>query len=379
MLHRRGHVWWTEFYLNGRRHRRSTRQAEKSAAIEFESRLRIELAELAALGRTREMRFGEAMDRYRETVIATKRRKPDGAYRRTSKNDLLRIERLAQWFGRDALLTHVVKPAVVAEFNHELQKTMLPQSANRYLSLLRAILFKAYSWGALAQPPAIRMNREPRPSHRALTEAQEQAIIEGAPERLRDLIIFVLDTGARRAEALNLTWAEVDLARKPRPVVYFTDTKTVLRRGVPVPLRTARMLRARFRRYGARSPLVFAHPATRDLYTYYGTLYARRGEMVTISNFQLLWRDLREQMGIPEFRLHDLRHTYASKLVRRGVPLLDVSRLLGHTSLKMTVRYAYLAVDELDSAVSVLDHPAGQARNHTRRDAKRVTKGRFIS
>jgi integrase len=355
MLHRRGHVWWTEFSVNGRRYRRSTRQVEKAAAIEFESRLRVELAELAVLGRTREMRFGEAMDRYREIVIATKRRKPDGAYRRTSKNDLLRIERLASWFGREALLSHVVKPAVVAEFNHDLLKSMLPQSANRYLSLLRAILFKAYSWGALSHPPLISLNREPRPAHRALTEAQEAALIAAAPERLRDLIIFVLDTGARRGEALDLTWADVELDRKPRPAVYFMDTKTGHRRGVPVPRRTAGLLRARWRRYGDKSPIVFSHPATRNLSTNRGGVYAREGDMVVISNFQVLWRGLRKATGIPKFRLHDLRHTYASKLVRRGVPLLDVSRLLGHTTLKMTVRYAYLAVHELDSAVAVLD------------------------
>src|SRR5438552_6602522 len=125
-LFQRGSIWWTNFHRTGRNYRRSTRQTEKAAAIEFESRLRVELFDLAALGRTTEMLFGEAMDRYVETVISTKRRKPDGHYRRTSKNDLLRIKRLEEWFGRKASLTHIVKPAVVAEFNHALLKTMLP-------------------------------------------------------------------------------------------------------------------------------------------------------------------------------------------------------------------------------------------------------------
>ena len=60
--------------------------------------------------------------------------------------------------------------------------------------------------------------------------------------------------------------------------------------------------------------------------------------------------------GISDFRIHDLRHTFASWLVTEGVPLLEVSRLLGHSTIKMTERYAHLEQDSLESAVSLLDH-----------------------
>lgn len=355
-IFRRGAFWWAEFTINGHRYRRSTRLASKSRAIEFETRLRAELHDLHALGRTREMRFGEAMDRYFETVILTKPKKPDGLYRRhNSKNDILRIKRLEAFFGRDASLRHVSKPAVIAELNFFLLKTMQPQSANRYLSLLRAILNKTYEWGALPYPPIVRLNAEQRPVNRALTEPQERKLIEYAPERIRDLVIFVLDTGARREEAFYLTWDRVDLDRRPRPVVYFTDTKSGEHRCLPVPRRTAKMLRRRKRLYGRQSNLVFCHPATRDLYNNKGRFYAHRDEMVIVSNFQVVWRRLREKLEMENFRLHDLRHTYATKLVRRGVPLYDVSKLLGHKSLRMTMRYAYLSIAELDRAVAVLD------------------------
>jgi integrase len=354
-VHRRDGIWWTEFELNGRNYSRSTKQTSKQAALEYECRLRTHLYDLKRAGRTKEMTLGEALDRYTETVIFTKRPAADNELRHSSKNDLLRKNVLEEYFGRDALLIEVVKLGVIADFNFHLMKRMQPQSANRHLSLLRAVLNKAYQWGALTTPPVIPLNREQRPTNRALSELEERRLLKAVPDKLRDIVTFVLDTGARREEAFTLTWDRVDLERKPRPVVYFMDTKTDEHRCVPLPKRTTKMLRRRKRAFATLSPLVFAIPATRDIYNNRGELYARKGEMIRTPSFQMVWRRLREKLGMPEMKMHDLRHTYATKLVSRGVPLVDVNKLLGHRSFKSTMRYAYLAVDQLDRAVAVLD------------------------
>ena len=67
------------------------------------------------------------------------------------------------------------------------------------------------------------------------------------------------------------------------------------------------------------------------------------------------WHKLCEHAEVMDFRIHDLRHTFASWLVLAGVPLLEVRDLLGHSSIKMTERYAHLSQDALMRAVTVLE------------------------
>ena len=66
------------------------------------------------------------------------------------------------------------------------------------------------------------------------------------------------------------------------------------------------------------------------------------------------WGSALKVSGVRDFTFHDLRHTFASRLVQRGVSLKAVQELLGHSNIKTTMRYAHLAPDNLRSAVEVL-------------------------
>jgi integrase len=78
-------------------------------------------------------------------------------------------------------------------------------------------------------------------------------------------------------------------------------------------------------------------------------------------NTRKAWDGVLQAAGITHFRWHDLRHTFASKLVMADVPLNTVRELLGHTTPTMTLRYAHLAPDHKAEAVSRLVMPRASA------------------
>ena len=140
---------------------------------------------------------------------------------------------------------------------------------------------------------------------------------------------------------LKLSWDRVDLTANVLRLEG-RDTKNGKRRAVPLNEEARRALenRGRFRaEHCPDSAWVFSHrKGKRILNVHYGFKAACRRAKLTRT-----------------LRVHDLRHTCASWLVQAGVPLLEVSKLLGHSTIEMTERYAHLAPENLKAAVGVLD------------------------
>ena len=133
-----------------------------------------------------------------------------------------------------------------------------------------------------------------------------------------DIIRLLLLTGCRRSEILRLRWSEVDRDR-----LVLADSKTGPRI-VPLNTPARRILE---RRPCGGSPFVFPSP---------------RDPARPRSRNLPFWYRARREAGIEDVRLHDLRHTHASHAVMNGVPVPVVSRLLGHSDVRTTLRYAHL-------------------------------------
>lgn len=149
-----------------------------------------------------------------------------------------------------------------------------------------------------------------------------------------DLHGFLLYTGARRGEALRLKWSAVRWEAKEPTHVSFWVTKGGKPRTVPL---VGRAKEAILRRH-AEAP-----EATMDAFVF----------PLSDGTVRTHWDRVRSYLGFgddPEFVIHMLRHTCASRLVQAGVDLKRVQAWMGHSSIQTTLRYAHLAPDDLDVA-----------------------------
>ena len=333
--------WLVEFKVDGKRYRRSSGTNIKRKAIRIEEKWRQEIHEGKHLiGVVKALTLEEAADRYFKSVILPKdSREKSKIAERYSLNvvvrgfpsktrlDTIRSADIACW--RDQLLSGGAAPA----------------TANRYLAILRAILNRAHSeWDALKVVPQFRLLPLNNNRCRCLSEDEELCILEAAAPHLKLLIVFLIDTGARLSEALDLSWKHVDLTSNYRATVTFMKTKNGHPRRIPLTNRLASILRGLKLDNEASNQFVF-------LYCAPGSCTA-----VPFKNPFGAWKTALRKAGVDHgLRLHDLRHTFASRLVSRGVPIFDVSKLLGHQSITMTMRYAHLAPIAFENAIEQLE------------------------
>ncbi len=209
-----------------------------------------------------------------------------------------------------------------------------PVNANRGLDVLRQIMNFAIDRGHAGANPAAGIEPNRRPKLTRFLSREEIARLHRALDgqagrgnrQQADLIRLLLLTGCRRGEIVRLRWSEVQ-----GDMLMLADSKTGPRK-VPLNSQARRILERQPR---GESPFVF--PSARD------------PSRPRHQDFKL-WYRVRKEAGIEDVRLHDLRHTVASHAVMNGVPVPVVSRLLGHSNVRMTLRYAHLADRDIEAA-----------------------------
>jgi integrase len=221
-----------------------------------------------------------------------------------------------------------------------LNKGIKPATINHELSVISAAVNHAVrKWGVnIANPVRYQWLKTGPLRLRYLEKHEAKTLLEQAHKLRPDLANFIrlaINTGCRKTELLLLKWSDVNIERRYmllRP----ENTKGNKRRILPLNAGAIQALTQQ--KQQIKTEWVFAR---------------QNGERV--KTFNWLFRKAAQQAGIEDFRIHDLRHTFASWLVSEGVELVKVRDLLGHSSIKMTERYAHLMPDRLLGAVSVLD------------------------
>lgn len=336
--------WWIDIRHGGVRYRRRCPSNRREDALKHDVFLRRELAEHGSLahldaGKQRHpSTFSEFAERWMQTYPAASYNKASEV---ESKRSILRAHLLPA-FGRFRLDS--IGAQQIEEFKADCAKRGLKaKSVNNILTVLRCLLRSAVEWEELPKLPRVRFERVRAPEFRFLSEEEAGCIVDAAPDvTWRAAVLLGLHGGLRFGEIAALSWADVDFPRRQVMV------RAAYSRGV---LGTPKNGRVR------RVPMTRAIADALDRLDRGGphVLVVRGRPLVQDTAIKRL-RRICDRAGVRRCGWHVLRHTFASHLVQRGVPLAVIKELLGHSSLEMTLRYAHLAPAGAANVSPILVH-----------------------
>ena len=265
-------------------------------------------------------------------------------YKRSWKCDqgLLRKHIEPIWGKR--YLDQITKPDVIALMAKH-RTTHAPGSCNRLLILLRYLFSCSLKW----EVPAIKNNptagiplmKEDNQKERYLSTDEAQRLYTQLQQSDNQMLQFIVPmlilTGARKREVLDARWEDFDFEHRHWRI---HTTKLGKPRFVPMSDGVVNLLGS-IPRFDCE--WVFPNPKTLKPY---------------VSIF-CSWNTTRGKADLQDVRIHDLRHSYASFLVNAGRSLYEVQRLLGHTQIKTTQRYAHLSHDTLLDATNSVNTALG--------------------
>jgi integrase len=304
----------------------------------------------ALLARGKDLSEERGRDRSESTFaeFATKRYLLHAkAHKKTWDDDVWKIEKVLNPALGKLRLSQITARDVSQLHTKEKERTSAT-SANHVLSTLKRMLNLAVRWELLAKSPAAAVEkfREPPQRERYLSEEEIPRFfraLEEDDDRLSVAAIRLLVfTGCRRGEIVTLTW---DRVRLEEGRVLLRETKNGRSRSVHLNAKARAVLEdlAARRDQEAR---------TRESeYVFPSRKGARKPHLFDLRN---PFGKACESAGIEGFRVHDLRHTFASVAVRSGASLFDVQKLLGHQDIAMTQRYAHLSEQGLKNATEMV-------------------------
>jgi integrase len=316
-LYRRASIYYVKLTApDGTRIRRTTGTADRTKAEEYHDKLKAELWDLARLKLKPKRTWDEAALRWLKEM----------AHKKSYRDDVSRIRWFTQHL-RGKTMDQVSRDMIDGIISRKLSRRS-DRTKDLYVALIRAIFRKAMrEWEWLEHIPAFKTYvRKAKLRARWLTHAQVDRLLEELPAHQQDLMLFALATGLRQGNIKRLTWEQVDLTRRIVTIEH-GETKNDEALGVPLNDLAVSVLQ---RRMGEQSAFVFTW----------------RGKPLGQVNTKT-WRAALRRAGIPNFRWHDLRHTWASWLRQNDVPTWVLQELGGWKSESMVRRYAHMSVKHL--------------------------------
>jgi len=340
-IYQRQNIWYIDYSRNGRRIRRKVGSSKEQAQLALKA-VEVDLVKGKYLGieEPPKMIFEKLCAEY---LKYAKTNKTYYSYRR----DEVSMKPMLLAFG-----SRQIKDITAHDFECYMNQRKVDHknsTVNREIACIKHMLNKAIEWGYLLTNPlrTVRMLKEPPGRVRYLNGEEIECLLSQCADHIRPIVIMALNTGMRRGEVLNLTWSDIDLQNR---IIHVRHTKNNEIKTIPINdtlLNTIRTL-------GPQLPnqYVFANSA--------GIPYI---------DVKTGFKKALRRAGIPDFRFHDLRHTFASRLVMAGTDLRTVQVLLGHKDIKMTMRYSHLSDTHLREAVKRLENGTNLAQAESEKKA----------
>ena len=329
----RGRIWWIKVSHGGKKVETSLGTSNRKLAQAIEAKIRTEIIEGSYFKKSKGnyITVTNLIDKY----LAEHSRLNKGEI--TYRNDRYFSKRIVQHFGNQYL--NDLKPIHISKFITQRRNDGVGDvTINHELRLLRhAYNLAIHVWELVDETPFSKFKIPSGDVKRVryLSQDEEGRLSDALPEWLKPIVTIARETGLRLSNIINLEWSQVNIFSR---MINLERTKN----GEPLSI-----------------------PMTDNVHNILKTLYfVKENEYVfglgkSGKPFNRNWvgksfRITCKKAGIDNFRFHDLRHDFCSKLVQMGADLYSVAGLAGHKDIKTTQRYAHLSPEKLRSTIQKL-------------------------
>ena len=334
-IQKRGNYWRVQIRKQGYPALSSTFDTKSEAqlwAIQQEKKLAEQSpAQVVQRMQNQTFSFGEALDRYSEEILPSK--KPS-----TQQRDRAIIKRLHADYGEMALAK--IDGPLLSGIIRQWQARQSANSTRLYLAVISHLFNIARKeWGMVELVNPVELVRKPKLPQgrdRRLVGDEESRLLAACSQtnpELADIVLFAIDTAMRQGEILGLEWRHVNWLEH---TAYLPDTKNGSARLVPLSERAEEILQRQQVRATGKDGRVWKY---------------------TNDGMRAVYNRAVKRAGIEGLTFHDLRHEATSRLVEKGIPIMTVQAITGHKSTQMMKRYTHISGKVLVDAVRG-QHPA---------------------
>lgn len=246
-------------------------------------------------------------------------------------------------------LDELTNPVLDVWVRQQVLREYKRSTINKHIHLMNRMLNLARHWGHITGYSKHQQNIKKLATgdytQRFLSEPEINRLLKACRSSsnpfLYPFVQLLLLTGARNGEARLMRWRDVDAVNRIWTVPRSKNGRSrriVLSSAALAVLDSTRDQATRLNLPTKPDCYVFTNPQTRSAYY----------------SFYASWFSARDQADLNDVRIHDLRHTYASMLINKGVSLYEVQTLLGHSSIQMTQRYAHLEPNLLHQRTEIV-------------------------